>query len=263
MTTPKVAARYLVFAYIGSIVALPIAGLFWYAFSDGVMVFWEAMIDPEAVHAFRLTFVAAIAIAIFNAIFGTAAAYALTKYKFSGARFLDSLVDLPFAIPTAVTGLVLAVMLGPDAPIGAFFASRGISLLYSTPAVYIAFIVVTLPFVIRAVQPLLLAVDPAEEEAAVTLGATPLQIFFAIELPVIRPGIIAGSALAFARALGEFGVVVFIAGTEPFRTQVAATYVFSRIEHFDFRGASVAAVIVLVISSLLLWTVRRIEQHIS
>lgn len=253
------AGRSIVFAYVGLVVAFPIGMIIYKAVEKGPVALYQALTNKQALHAFGLTFTSAAIVTLVNAVVGTIAAYALVRFRFPGRRFLDFLIDLPFAIPTSVIGLTLASMLGPRSPIGAFLEHFGVNVLYSTPAIYIAFMAVTLPFVIRAVQPMLSSMDPAEEEASLTLGAGPLRTFFCVVLPVIRPGILSGSVLTFARSLGEFGAVVFVAGTEPFHTEVAATYIFSRIEHYDLTGAAAASVVVLTISYFLLWMMKIME----
>lgn len=251
--------RSIVFLYLGAVVLLPIFMVFYQAMKDGPGALWKAFTNEEALYAFKLTFTTAGVVTLLNMVLGTVAAYALVRLRFPGRRVLDALIDLPFAIPTAVIGLTLASMLGPKSPIGAFLKSQGCDILYQPSSIYIAFMVVTLPFVIRAVEPLLRSIDPSEEEAAVTLGAGPWSVFINVVLPIIRPGILSGAVLTFARSLGEFGVVVFVAGTEPFHTEVAATYIFSRIEQFDFRGGAAASVLVLSVSYLLLWFIKFFE----
>jgi sulfate transport system permease protein len=233
--------------------------IFYQSISGGPGALWQALTHEQALHAFRLTFIAAGIVTLTNIFLGTIAAFALVRFRFPGRKILNTLIELPFAIPTAVIGLTLASLLGPKSPIGAFLQNHGFSILYHPSAIYIAFMVVTLPFIIRAVEPLLRSMDPAEEEAAYTLGANALRTFFSVVLPVIRPGILSGAVLTFARSLGEFGAVVFVAGTEAFHTEVAATYIFSRIEQFDFRGGAAASVVVLTVSYFLLWIMRFLE----
>ena len=255
----RLAARFGVLFYLSFVILLPIGMVFYHSIAGGPEALWRALTHEQALHAFKLTFIAAGIVTLMNVFLGTIATFALVRFKFPGRKILNTLIELPFAIPTAVIGLTLASLLGPKSPIGAFLQDHGFSILYHPSAIYIAFMVVTLPFVIRAVEPLLRSMDPAEEEAAFTLGANPLRTFFSVILPVIRPGIFSGAVLTFARSLGEFGAVVFVAGTEPFHTEVAATYIFSRIEQFDFRGGAAASVVVLTISYLLLWIMRFLE----
>lgn len=260
---PKLAARGIVFLYIGIVVALPIALVFRRGLADGPAALLAALADDEAVAAFALSFQSALSVSIASVLFGTAVAFVLVRLRFSGRRLLNALVDLPLALPTSVTGLTLAAILGPNSSVGAWLAARGAPVLYEPAAVFLACLVVTLPFGIRSVQPLLESVDRSEEEAAATMGAGPFRIFASIILPVIRPGIVSGAALTFARALGEFGAIVFVAGAEPFRTQVAATLVYARIESFDFRGAAAASTVVLGASFLLLASARKLEESAS
>ncbi len=255
--------RFIALSYVGIIVALPVALVFWRGLEGGVGPLIEALTDEEAAEAFRLSFLSAGAVSLASMVFGTAVAFALVRLDFPGRRALDALVDLPLALPTAVTGLTLASIFGPISPLGGWLEAHGMPILYRPIAVYIACLVVTVPFGIRSVQPLLAAVDRAEEEAAATMGAGPVRTFVSVIFPAIRTGIVSGAALTFARALGEFGAVVFIAGTEPFRTQVASTFVYSRIEGFDFKGAAAASIVVLTISFLMLTTARIVEERTS
>lgn len=252
-------ARIVVLIYLGLVIALPVGMIFTKALAGGPQALWQALTREQALHAFRLTFFMAAAVTLLNVIVGTISAFVLVRFKFPARKYLDYLIDLPFAIPTSVIGLTLASLLGPKSLIGSFLVSHGITVLYRPVSVFIAFAAVTLPFVIRAVQPLLATVDPAEEEAAITLGAGPGKIFFSVILPVIRPGIMSGAVLTFARCLGEFGAVVFVAGTQPFHTEVAATFIFSKIEQFDFQSAASASVAVLTLSYILLWVMRYFE----
>ncbi|MBI1869568.1 MAG: sulfate ABC transporter permease subunit CysT [Chlamydiae bacterium] len=256
----KLTTRFLVMLYLGLFIALPLGMVFYKAIQNGPGALWQALTESQALDAFKLTFMAAGAVTLFNIILGTLAAYCLVRFRFPGYKILDSMIDLPFSIPTSVTGLTLASILGPKSWIGSWLGNHGWNILYHPSSIYIAFMVVTLPFVIRSVEPLLRSIDLAEEEAAVTLGAGHLRIFLSVVLPAIRPGILSGAVVSFARCLGEFGVVVFVAGTQPFQTEVASTYIFSRIEQFDLQGASAASVVVLSISYLLLWMIRFLES---
>lgn len=253
------AARSLVLFYLGTVVLLPVGMVFYQAVKNGSGALFKSLMNAEALYAFKLTFMTAGIVTVVNAFLGTIVAYALVKFRFPGRKILDSLIDLPFAIPTSVLGLTLASILGPKSFVGSFLQKHGWNILYHPSSIYLAFMVVTLPFVIRAVEPLLRSMDPSEEEAAITLGAGPMRTFLSIVFPVIRPGIISGSVLTFARSLGEFGVVVFVAGTEPFHTEVASTYIFSKIEQFDFQGAAAASLLVLALSYLLLWMMKFFE----
>lgn len=259
--SPVLAVRTLVVFYLGAVIAFPMGMIFYQSIKNGFGAFWNTIIHPQALYAFKLTFISAFIVTLINMVLGTLVAYVMVRLEFVGKRFIDSLIDLPFAIPTAVTGLTLATILSPNSFIGAYLNSHGWKFLYQPSAIYIALMVVTIPFVIRAVEPLLRSMDLAEEEAAVTLGAGSWQIFFNIILPVIRSGIFSGAMLSFARSLGEFGVVVFIAGTEPFHTEIAATYIFSQIEQYNLQAAAAGSAIILMTSYFLFWLIKWLDKR--
>jgi sulfate transport system permease protein len=251
----------VVLLYLVGVVGLPVGLVAARALDGGAGRLAALLADPEADAAFSLSFRVAFAVAIANAFLGTATAYALVRLRFPGRALLDAMVDLPLALPTAVTGLALAAIVGPASPLGPLLEAAGLPILYRPAGVYLAVLAVTLPFTVRAVQPVLLDLDPAEEEAAATLGAGGLRTFVSVVLPAIRPAILAGAALTFGRALGEFGAVIFVAGTTPFRTQVAPTLVYARLEAHDLDGASAAALVVLAASFALLGLARLLERR--
>jgi sulfate transport system permease protein len=225
-------------AYLTAIVLLPLAALTTRA-ADADFV--EAVTNPQAVAALKLTLGASLAVAAVNAVVGTAIAWVLVRDDFRGKRAVDALIDLPFALPTIVAGVTLLALYGPRSPVGADVA-------FTRAAVVLALLFVTLPFVVRTVQPVLRELDREMEEAAASLGASTLQIFRRIVLPALMPGVLSGVALAFARAVGEFGSVVILTGNLPFRTEVAAVYIFGRIESGDTSGAAAASVVLLSLS---------------
>jgi len=240
-------------------VGLPLAALMWEATSEGTQSFWDAVSSPEAVAALKLTVGASLGVSLLNAVLGTITAWVLVRDEFRGKRFVNSLIDLPFALPTIVAGLTLLALYGPNGP-------AGVNVAFSRWAVLLALLFVTLPFVIRTVQPVLLELDREMEEAAASLGAGPLRTFRYIVFPNLFPAILSGVALAFARAIGEFGSVVLISGNLPFKTEAASIHLFYRIEQ-DPEGASAVAVVLLAISfgvllgiGALRWYVTRHER---
>jgi len=221
--------------YLSVIVLLPLAALGWRAHG------WNAITTAQALSALELTLVASLVVALINAVAGTAIAWTLVRDRFLGQGAVNALVDLPFALPTIVAGLTLLALYGPRSP-------AGVDLAFTRWAILLALLVVTLPFVVRTVQPVLLELDTEMEDAAASLGASKLATFRRVILPNILPAILSGVALAFARAVGEFGAVVLISGNLPFKTEVVSVYVFGRIESGDAGGAAAASVVILAIS---------------
>jgi sulfate/thiosulfate transport system permease protein len=221
--------------YLSVIVLLPLAALSWKAHG------WEAVTNPEAVAALKLSLGISLVVALVNAVAGTAIAWTLVRDRFVGQGLVNALVDLPFALPTIVAGLTLLILFGPKSPVNVDVSLTRWGLL-------LALLFVTLPFVVRTVQPVLFELDREMEEAAASLGAGRVATFLRIILPSILPAILSGVALAFARAIGEFGAVVLISGNRPFKTEVASLYIFGRIESGDSGGAAAASVVILGIS---------------
>lgn len=234
-------ARGAALLWISFIVLLPLAAVISRGFSDGLGHFWDAITDKEAVAAIKLTLISSAIVVAINAVMGTLIAWVLVRDEFRGKRLLNSIIDLPFALPTIVASLVLLALYGPNSPIGIHAA-------YTRVAVVMALLFVTLPFVIRAVQPVLMEVDREMEEAAASLGAPNHRIFRSILLPNLTPAIVAGCALAFARAIGEFGSLVLLTGNIPFKTQAASVYIFGRVQTSDYSGAAAVSVLLLVIA---------------
>jgi sulfate transport system permease protein len=228
-------------AYLSLIVLLPLAALTWQAGKAGQGGFWAAVSDPQAVSALKLTLVVSVAVCLVNAVMGTIVAWILIRDRFRGQGVVNAIIDLPFALPTIVAGLTLLALYGPRGPVG-------VNIAFSRTAVLLALLFVTLPFVIRTVQPVLLELDNEMEEAAASLGAGPLTTFRYIIFPNLFPAILSGVALAFARAIGEFGSVVLISGNLPFKTEVASVFIFGRIESGDSAGAAAVSVVILVIT---------------
>ena len=232
-------------AFLSIVVALPMAALIWESTKDGSEGFWEVVSSPQAVAALKLSFGASFVIAAINGVVGTLIAWVLVRDDFRGKSTVNAIIDLPFALPTIVAGLVLLALYGPTSPIG-------VDVAFSRTAIVLALLFVTLPFVVRTVQPVLHELDAEMEQAARSLGASELTIFRRIVLPNILPGILSGVALAFARAVGEIGSLVIISGSLPFQTEVASVYILSRVESGDRAGAAAIAVVLLVSSFLVI-----------
>ncbi len=242
----EVLTRGIVLTWLSLIVLIPLAAVVLRSTDDGLNAFWNAISEPEAVAAIRLTVITSLIIVAINAVMGTLIAWVMVRDDFRGKRLVNSVIDLPFALPTIVAGLTLLALYGQDSPVG-------INVTYTRIAVGLALLFVTLPFVIRAVQPVLHELDEEMEEAAASLGATNTRIFRSIILPNLTPAIVAGCALAFARAIGEFGSLVLITGNIPFDTQVASVYIFGRIESDNTTAAAAVSVLLLVIAVLVLF----------
>ena len=233
--------RGLVVGYLSLIVLIPLAAIFSKAFSDGIGAFWHQVTTPEAVATLKLTFVCSLIVVAVNVVTGTAIAWVLVRDSFPGKKIINSVIDLPFALPTIVAGLVLLSLYGKDSPIG-------ISIAFTQKSVVVALLFVTLPFVVRAVQPVLMELDTDMEEAAASLGAGPITVFRRIVLPNLTPAILAGSALAFARAIGEYGSLVLITGTIPFHTEASSVFIFKQFESDNPVGAAAVSVVLLGIA---------------
>jgi sulfate/thiosulfate transport system permease protein len=262
----------LALAYLGLLLFLPMAGLFLKTLERPLPELWALVMTPVAVETYKLTFGGAFIAAFINMIFGVVLAWILVRYDFPGKRLANGLIDLPFAIPTAVAGLTLAVLYGPGGvlgqfldpgtPLGNLFALFGIQevrLAYSQVGVVLAMTFVTVPFVVRTVQPVLLEIEPALEEAASSLGATNWQTFRLVILPQLLPAILTGFTLAFARAIGEYGSVVLISGNLPFDTLTTPVYIFQRLEEFDYAGATAVSVVLLTLSLVILLSINALQ----
>ena len=243
-----------VVSYLTLIVGLPIAALVFASADAGARGFWEVVSSPQCVAALKLTLVASIAAALLNAVLGTVTAWVLVRDEFRGKAFVNALIDLPFALPTIVAGLTLLALYGPSSPVG-------INLAFTQAAVVLAVLFVTLPFVVRTVQPVLLELDHEVEEASRSLGASELHTFRRVVFPNILPGILSGVALAFAKAVGEFGALVIITGNLPYETEVASVFIFGRIESGDQAGAAAVAVVLLAISFWVLLLIGTIRHY--
>jgi sulfate transport system permease protein len=235
----------MVTLYLSLIVLLPLAAVLDESLSGGLGSFWDAVTTSQSLAALKLTVVCSLIVVAINAFFGTVIAWVLVRDEFPGKTAVNALIDLPFALPTIVAGLTLLTLYGADSPLG-------VDIAFTRTAVVVALCFVTLPFVTRAVQPLLLELDREMEEAAASLGASGFTVFRRIVLPNLLPGILAGVMLAFARALGEFGSLVLISGNIPFKTEVSSVFIRSQIESGNVSGAAAVSVVLLAISLLLL-----------
>jgi sulfate transport system permease protein len=234
-------------------VLLPLAALVWRSAGGS---FWDAVSSPQAVASLKLTLLASFVVAALNAVFGTLIAWVLVRDSFTGQGVVNGVIDLPFALPTIVAGLTLLSLYGPKSPVG-------INVAYTRWAVFLALLFVTLPFVVRTVQPVLHELDREMEEAAASLGARPPQIFRRIVLPTVAPAILSGVALAFARAVGEFGSVVLISGNLPYKTEVAAVFIFGQLESGNVEGAAAVSVLLLAISFAVLLGIGGIRRWVT
>jgi sulfate transport system permease protein len=234
--------------YLSLIVLIPLAVLVWRASELGLDGIWRVATTPRVLAALQVSFFISAAAAGINAVFGVIVAWVLVRYDFPGKRLLDAAVDLPFALPTAVAGIALAALYATNGWIGALFAPWGIKIAFTPYGILVALVFIGLPFVVRTVQPVLQDFDREVEEASATLGATRRQTVFRVVLPALAPAILTGVALAFARAVGEYGSVIFIAGNMPFVSEIAPLLIVTKLEEFDYPGAAAIATVMLVIS---------------
>jgi sulfate transport system permease protein len=246
--------------YLGLVVLIPLSTLFWKSAGLGWSGFWAAATSPRVLASYRLTFGASLAAAVVNAVFGLVVTWVLVRYRFPGRRLMDALVDLPFALPTAVAGIALTTLYAPNGWLGTPLARVGISVAYTPLGITVALIFIGLPFVVRTLQPVLEGLDPEVEEAAASLGAGRLQTILRVVLPAIFPAWLTGFALAFARALGEYGSVVFIAGNMPMKTEITPLLIITKLEQYDYAGATAIAIITLLASFLILLAINRLQS---
>ena len=245
--------------YLSLIVLIPISALFFKTFTLTLDQFWAAVTSPRVLASYRLTFGASLIAALVNLVFGMLLAWVLVRYKFPGKKMIDALVDLPFALPTAVAGISLTALLAGNGWLGQYLEPMGIKLAFTPAGVVIALIFVGLPFVVRTVQPVLEDAEKELEEAATSLGATRLQIFTKVILPHIMPALLTGFAMAFARAIGEYGSVIFIAGNMPMISEITPLIIIGKLEQYDYAGATAVAVVMLVISFALLLVINALQ----
>ncbi|RDE08587.1 sulfate ABC transporter permease subunit CysT [Pelagibacterium lacus] len=245
--------------YLCLIVLIPLAGVGWRSAALGWEEFWRIGTDARVLAALRTSFWTAALAALVNAVFGVIVAWVLVRYEFPGRRIVDAVVDLPFALPTAVAGIALTALYAPTGWIGQFFAPLGIRIAYTPIGIVIALIFIGLPFVVRTVQPVLEDFDREVEEAAATLGANRLQTIVSIILPALFPAILTGFALAFGRAVGEYGSVIFIAGNIPYVSEIAPLLIVMRLEEFNYPAATAIGAIMLILAFIVLFAVNLIQ----
>lgn len=245
--------------YLSLIVLVPLSALAVKSASLGGAAFWAAVTAPRVVASYKLTFGASAVAAAINALFGLCAAWVLVRYPFPGRRLVDALVDLPFALPTAVAGIALTTLYAETGWLGKPLKHLGLAVAFTPLGVTLALTFIGLPFVVRTLQPVIAELDPAVEEAAASLGATRAQTLLRVVLPALLPAWLTGFALAFARALGEYGSVVFIAGNMPMRTEITSLLIITKLEQYDYAGATAIAVVMLLASFTLLLTINVLQ----
>jgi sulfate transport system permease protein len=250
----------LTVAYLGLIVLVPLSAAFLKTAGMSWGEFTAAVASPRVIAAYRLSFGASLAAGFVNMVFGLIVAWVLVRYSFPGKRIVDALVDLPFALPTAVAGIALTSLYAPNGWVGRYLAPYGIKVAFTWTGVFVALTFIGLPFVVRTVQPVLQELEPEIEEAASTLGASRLQTVTRILLPELMPSLLTGFALAFARALGEYGSVVFISGNMPMKTEIVPLLIITKLEQYDYRGATAIAVVMLVSSFILLLLINLLQK---
>jgi sulfate transport system permease protein len=248
--------------YLSLIVLIPLAGLVWRTASMDAEALTRAVMSPRALAAYRLTFGGALVAGGINVVFGLILAWVLVRYDFPGRTLVDAAIDLPFALPTAVAGIALTTLYVEQGWIGRFLEPHGLKVAFARPGVVVAMAFVGLPFVVRTVQPVLLDLDLHMEEVAATLGASRLYTLRRVILPAVMPAALTGFALAFARALGEYGSIVFISGNMPGKTEIAPLLIVTKLEQFDYKGATAIALVVLLASFALLFAINSLQARI-
>lgn len=249
--------------WLGLIVLVPLAGLFIKAAELGVGGIWQIWSEPRVLTALRLSFFTALAAAAFNTVMGTWVAWVFVRYRFPGRRLFDAMIDLPFALPTAVAGIALTALYGGQGWIGRWLEPLGVKIAYAPAGIVVALVFVGLPFVVRIVQPVLVESERELEEAAGTLGASRWQTVVRVVLPALWPALLTGFALAFARGVGEYGSVIFIAGNLPFATEIAPLLITIRLDEFDYAGATAIATAMLLLSFVVLLLVNSLQARLQ
>ncbi len=250
-------------AWLGLVVLIPLAGVFVYSSQLGWDGLWRAWSEPRVLAALKISFGTALVAAAFNAVMGTLVAWVFVRYRFPGRRLFDAMIDLPFALPTAVAGIALTALYGPSGWIGRWLEAAGIKVAYTPLGITVALVFIGLPFVVRVVQPVLAEVERELEEAAATLGASRWQIVRKVVLPAAWPAVLAGFALAFARGVGEYGSVIFIAGNIPQVSEIAPLLITIKLEEFDYAGATAIAVAMLLLSFALLLVINTLQSRLA
>jgi sulfate transport system permease protein len=248
-------------AYLSLLVLIPLAGLFWKSAALGPSEFLAAVGSPRALASYRLSFGASFAAASVNAVFGLIVAWVLVRYRFPGRAVLDALIDLPFALPTAVAGITLTALLARNGWLGRYLEPLGIHVAYTPLGVAVALTFIGLPFVVRTIQPVLQDLEPEIEEAAASLGASRWKTFVRVLFPTLWPALVTGFALAFARAVGEYGSVVFISGNMPLKTEIAPLLIVTQLEQWNYAAATAIAAVLLVISFVLLLGINAFQRY--
>jgi sulfate transport system permease protein len=246
--------------YLCGLVLVPLSALAIKAGGLGPSEFWRVATDERALAAYRLSFGTSLLAALLNAVFGLLVAWVLVRYQFPGRRLADALVDLPFALPTAVAGIALTAVYAKTGWIGAPLSKLGVSIAFTPIGILIALTFIGIPFVVRTVQPVLEQLDPSIEEAAAVLGATPWQTFRRVLLPGLMPAVLTGFALAFARGIGEYGSVVFIAGNMPLKTEIAPLLIVTKLEQYDYASATAIACVMLIVSFATLFAINALQR---
>lgn len=249
--------------YLSLVVLLPLSALLFRTTALTWAEFWEAVSDERVLASYRLTFGTSLIAATINAVFGFLVAWTLVRYRFPGKRIMDAMIDLPFALPTAVSGIALTTIYAPTGWIGRYLEPRGIKAAFSPLGITIALTFIGLPFVVRTLQPALEDLEAEVEEAAASLGATPWQTFRRVIFPAVFPALLTGFALAFARALGEYGSVVFIAGNMPMKTEISALLIIVKLEQYDYAGATAIALVMLLASFALLLGINLLQWYVA
>ncbi|ENW03640.1 MULTISPECIES: sulfate ABC transporter permease subunit CysT [Acinetobacter] len=250
-------------AYVSLIVLIPLSAVFIKSLGIGWDGLWEILTSERILKSLQLSFSAALIAALVNVIFGLLLAWCLVRYSFPGKRIVDALVDLPFALPTAVAGIALTSLYAPTGWIGQYLSPLGIEVAYTPIGITLALIFIGIPFVVRTVQPVLSDIETELEEAASALGANRYQTITKIILPILFPALLTGFALAFARGVGEYGSVIFIAGNQPYKTEIAPLMIISRLEEYDYAGATTIAVVMLVLSFAILFLINLVQAWAS
>lgn len=243
------------------IVLIPMASLVLNASAMGLHTFWSTVTDKRILSGYLVSFACALIAAIINGVFGVILAWVLVRYEFPFKRFVDGLIELPFALPTAVAGIALTTLYSDKGMLGKLLGIGGIKVSYTRLGIIVAMVFIGIPFVVRTIQPVLEDLDPQYEEAAGVLGASKSRIFFRVVFPEIRPALLTGFGLAFARAVGEYGSVVFIAGNIPFKTEIAPLLIMSKLEQFNYDGANAIALVMLAVSFIILFAINSVQVY--
>lgn len=246
--------------YLSLIVLIPIAALIFKVFEMDWASFWAAVSTPRVVASYKLSFGASLLAAAINTVFGLLLAWSLVRYSFPGKKIVDALIDLPFALPTAVAGIALTAIYAPNGWLGQYLEPLGIKVAFGPVGVLVALVFIGLPFVVRTVQPILEDIEIELEEAAASLGANRLQTIWYVVLPVLLPALLTGFALAFARAVGEYGSVIFIAGNIPMVSEITPLMIITQLEQYDVQGATAIAMVMLVFSFIMLLAINGLQM---